>query len=307
MPPTYLELHQSGELRRRVEEGRRMLRACHLCPRRCGVDRTRGEKGFCRSGLLPMVASYNVHHGEEPPVSGTRGSGTIFFTHCNLHCLFCQNYPISQLGVGREKTIEEVGEMMLDLQSRGCHNINFVTPTHFVPQMVEALGYAADRGFHLPLVYNTNGYDGLETLALLEGIIDIYLPDMKYADESNARRYSQAPDYPAVNAKAVQEMYRQVGKAKYAPEGVLEKGMVIRHLILPHGLAGTEFMAKFVAEKFSGECLISLMTQFFPAYRAEEVPELRRRVKRREFEEALEILDRYHLQMGWLQEVPESL
>ncbi|MCX5906578.1 MAG: radical SAM protein [Deltaproteobacteria bacterium] len=303
MPPAYVNLWKSGGLRRRVQEGKAVLKSCRLCPRQCGVDRTRGERGFCRSGVLPMVASANVHFGEEPPISGTRGSGTIFFSNCNLHCLFCQNYPISQLGVGQEKNVEDLGRMMIDLQSRGCHNINFVTPTHFVPQIIEALALAVEEGFRLPLVYNTNGYDGRETLRLLEGIIDIYLPDMKYADEEKARNYSQAPHYPEVNAAAVREMYRQVGAARYAPDGVMERGLIIRHLILPNGLAGTEKMAQFIAENFSGQCAISLMTQFFPAYRAKGFPELKRRLYRREFKEALKILDRYHLQRGWLQEI----
>jgi putative pyruvate formate lyase activating enzyme len=253
--------------------------------------------------LFPIVSSYNVHHGEEPPISGARGSGTIFLTHCNLHCVFCQNYPISQLGVGREKSVEALGQMMLDLQERGCHNINWVTPTHFVPQILDALFFAVERGFRLPLVYNTNGYDSPETLELLEGIVDIYLPDMKYADEGTARVCSQAPNYPAVNASAIQEMYRQVGRGKYAGDGTMERGLIIRHLLLPNGLAGTESMARFVAETLSGQCPVSLMTQYFPAYRAKGFPKLRRRLSRQEFDEALEILDRYRLSGGWMQEM----
>ncbi len=303
MSPSYLELWATGELQERARRAGQILKACRLCPRRCGVDRTRGERGFCRSGWLPMVSSYNVHHGEEPPISGDRGSGTIFLTHCNLHCVFCQNYPISQLGVGREKRPEVLAQMMLDLQKRGCHNVNWVTPTHFVPQILDALCLAVERGFRLPLVYNTNGYDSLETLELLEGIVDIYLPDMKYADEATARAYSQAPNYPAVNAAVIREMYRQVGKEKYAQDGIMQRGLIIRHLLLPNGLAGTESMARFVAETLSGQCSVSLMTQYFPAHRAKDFPELRRRLYRREFEEALEILDRYGLVGGWRQEM----
>ena len=258
MSPSYLDLWATGELRERAQRAGQILKACQLCPRRCGVNRTRGERGFCRSGLFPIVSSYNVHHGEEPPISGARGSGTIFLTHCNLHCVFCQNYPISQLGVGREKSVEALGQMMLDLQERGCHNINWVTPTHFVPQILDALFFAVERGFRLPLVYNTNGYDSPETLELLEGIVDIYLPDMKYADERTARVCSQAPNYPAVNASAIQEMYRQVGRGKYAGDGTMERGLIIRHLLLPNGLAGTESMARFVAETLSGQCPVSL-------------------------------------------------
>lgn len=303
MSPSYLDLWATGELRERAQRAGQILKACQLCPRRCGVNRTRGERGFCRSGLFPVVSSYNVHHGEEPPISGARGSGTIFLTHCNLHCVFCQNYPISQLGVGREKSVEALGQMMLDLQERGCHNINWVTPTHFVPQILDALFFAVERGFRLPLVYNTNGYDSPETLELLEGIVDIYLPDMKYADEGTARVCSQAPNYPAVNASAIQEMYRQVGRGKYAGDGTMERGLIIRHLLLPNGLAGTESMARFVAETLSGQCPVSLMTQYFPAYRAKGFPKLRRRLSRQEFDEALEILDRYRLSGGWMQEM----
>jgi len=301
--PSYLDLWATGELRERAQRAGQILKACQLCPRRCGVNRTRGERGFSRSGLFPIVSSYNVHHGEEPPISGARGSGTIFLTHCNLHCVFCQNYPISQLGVGREKSVEALGQMMLDLQERGCHNINWVTPTHFVPQILDALFFAVERGFRLPLVYNTNGYDSPETLELLEGIVDIYLPDMKYADEGTARVCSQAPNYPAVNASAIQEMYRQVGRGKYAGDGTMERGLIIRHLLLPNGLAGTESMARFVAETLSGQCPVSLMTQYFPAYRAKGFPKLRRRLSRQEFDEALEILDRYRLSGGWMQEM----
>ena len=250
-----------------------------------------------------MVSSHTVHRGEEPPISGPSGSGTIFFAHCNLHCVFCQNYPISQLGVGREVSAEALGRMMLDLQNRGCHNINLVTPTHFIPQILEALSWAVEEGFHLPLVYNTNGYDSLEALRLLQGIVDIYLPDMKYADADVAQAYSQAPAYPAVNSAAIGEMYRQVGEERYAPDGTMERGLIIRHLLLPNGLAGTEKIARFVAETLSPPCPISLMTQFFPAYRAKDYRQLRRRLYRREFEEALKILDRYGLQRGWVQQM----
>ncbi len=249
-----------------------------------------------------MVASYNVHYGEEPPISGVRGSGTIFLSHCNLRCVFCQNYPISQLGVGREQSIAELGRMMLSLQDRGCHNVNWVTPTHFVPQILEALCWAVERGFRLPIVYNTNGYDSRQTLDLLREIVDIYLPDMKYGDDATAQIYSQAPSYPAVNREAIREMHRQTGEEQYGPDGTLERGLIIRHLLLPNGLAGTEEIMRFIAEEFSGDCLISLMTQFFPAHRAREFPKIKRRLYRREFEEAREILSRYQLQQGWMQE-----
>ena len=252
-----------------------------------------------------MVSSYNVHRGEEPPISGTKGSGTVFLTHCNLHCVFCQNFPVSQMGVGRERSGESLGKMMLDLQNRGCHNINWVTPTHFVPQILEALCFAVERGFRLPLVYNTNGYDSLETLTLLDGVVDIYLPDMKYTDEKAGRTYSQAPAYPMVNQAGILEMYRQVGKGIYDENGMMKRGLIIRHLLLPNGLAGTEKVARFLAEKLSGQCSLSLMTQFFPAYQAKNFPLLKRRLYAREFEEALKILDHYQLQLGWMQK-PEK-
>ena len=306
MASRYVELWASGELRARAEKAAEVLRNCTLCPRRCGVDRTRGQMGFCRSGRLPVVASYNRHLGEEPPISGVRGSGTIFLSHCNLHCVFCQNYPISQLGVGRERSSEELAGMMLDLQKRGCHNINWVTPTHFVPQIIAALCLAADAGLRIPMVYNTNGYDSVETLQLLDGVVDVYLPDMKYADEETARAYSQAPGYPAVNARAIMEMYRQVGEGLLTVDGMMERGMIIRHLLLPNGLAGTEKVARFIAEKVPGRCSISLMTQFFPAYRARGFPQLKRRLYRREFAEALRALDRVGLDLGWLQEVAKN-
>ena len=306
MPPSYLKLWTTGELEERVRVARQVLKACRLCPRECGVDRTRGEKGFCQAGLRPMISSYNIHRGEEPPISGSRGSGTIFLTHCNLHCVFCQNFPISQRGVGREGSAESLGRMMLSLQKRGCHNINWVTPTHFVPQILEALCWAIERGFRLPLVYNTNGYDHLETLRLLEGVVDVYLPDMKYSDEKIGRTYSQAPAYPAVNRAAVKEMFRQVGRGVYDEGGMMKKGLIIRHLLLPGGLAGTENVVRFLAENFSGMCSLSLMTQFFPAYRAKSFPELERRLYAREFQAALKILDHYHIQAGWMQEPGEN-
>ncbi len=302
MFPSYLRLWETGELRGRADKAREVLKSCRLCPRSCAVDRTAGEEGFCRSGLLPVVASYNAHFGEEPPISGTRGSGTVFLGGCNLRCVFCQNYPISQLEVGREKSIAELGAILLRLQERGCHNANWVTPTHFVPQILDALCWAVERGFRLPLVYNTNGYDALETLGLLDGIVDIYLPDMKYADEETAKLYSQAPSYPAANRAAVREMFRQTGEERYGADGTLERGTIIRHLVLPNGLAGTEETARFLAEAFAGKCAVSLMTQFFPAHRAREFRPLRRRLYRREFQEALDILDRYELHLGWMQE-----
>lgn len=306
MPPSYLKLWTTGELQERVRVARQVLKACRLCPRECGVDRTQGEKGFCQAGLRPMISSYNIHRGEEPPVSGSRGSGTIFLTHCNLHCVFCQNFPISQRGVGREGSAESLGRMMLSLQKRGCHNINWVTPTHFVPQILEALCWAIERGFRLPLVYNTNGFDHLETLRLLDGVVDIYLPDMKYSDEKIARTYSQAPAYPAVNQAAVKEMFRQVGRGVYDEDGMMMRGLIIRHLLLPGGLAGTESVVRFLAENFSGMCSLSLMTQFFPAYQAKNFPELNRRLYAREFQTALKILDHYHIQAGWVQEPREN-
>jgi putative pyruvate formate lyase activating enzyme len=301
--PSYLELHARGELARRVEQAHALLAACTLCPRRCGVNRLDGEAGFCRAGAGPVVASWNIHRQEEPPITGRRGSGTIFFTHCTAKCLFCQNYPISQLGVGRSVSVGRLAEMMLELQKWGCHNINFVTPTHFVPQILAALERAIGGGLRLPLVYNSSGYETVEVLRLLDGVVDIYLPDAKYADDETARRLSRFPAYVQANRLALKEMFRQVGEELILDEeGLARRGMIIRHLVLPGGLAGTAEILRWIAAELSPRLHVSVMAQYFPAHRAVGHPLLGRRITAGEYEAALEALDAAGLRNGWVQE-----
>jgi putative pyruvate formate lyase activating enzyme len=236
-------LLSKNELAERIEASYKLLESCRVCPRECGVNRLEDNKsGFCKSGLNPVISSVSPHHGEEPPLSGTRGSGTIFFTNCNLRCVYCQNYPISQMGNGAERTPGELACQMLYLQEQGCHNLNLVTPTHFMPQILRALGIARERGFTLPIVYNTSGYESLEALRLLDGIVDIYLPDMRYSDDTIALKYSIAPHYPEINRAAIKEMYRQVGNLVLDEMGIARQGLIIRHLILPDGISTQRIM-----------------------------------------------------------------
>lgn len=301
--PSYVAALASGALHERVVTARARLAACDLCPRVCGVDRLAGEQGYCRAGAVAQVASHNAHHWEEPPISGTGGSGTIFFSHCTAHCLFCQNYPISQLGVGNEASDDALALMMLGLQRHGCHNINLVTPTHYVPQILAALAIAAGRGLRIPLVYNTSGYDRVETLRLLDGVVDIYLPDSKYADDGAARRLSGYVDYVGNNRAALLEMRRQVGAPLQRDErGIAVRGMVIRHLVLPHGLAQTGAVLRWIADNLGRDAYVSLMSQYFPAHKAVGDPELGRRVSPGEYAEALQAFEEAGLQNGWEQE-----
>ncbi len=291
------------ELHSRIETAYQLLESCRVCPRECGVNRLKNDRlGFCRSGLNPVISSVSPHHGEEPPLSGKRGSGTIFFTNCNLRCVYCQNYPISQMGHGAERTPGELACQMLYLQEQGCHNLNLVTPTHFMPQILKALGIAKERGFSLPIVYNTGGYESVEALQLLEGIVDIYLPDMRYSDDGTARRLSVAPHYPEINRPAVKEMFRQVGNLVLDENGVAKRGIIIRHLVLPHGLSGTEGVMRFLSEEISKDVFISLMSQYFPAYKAPETKDLSRRITAEEYEDARRIMEKYGLENGWTQE-----
>ena len=300
--PSYLNLLEAGELRRRVEAAREMLRECHVCPRRCGTNRLEGKVGFCLTPDVASVASYNDHHGEEPCISGTRGSGVIFFTSCNLRCVFCQNYPISHLQVGQPATHERLAEMMLELQARGVHNINFVTPSHVVPQILEGLLLAAERGLHIPLVYNTSGYDSLESLRLLDGIVDIYLPDAKYGSNENSLEYSKVSGYVEANQMALKEMWRQVGPVELDDAGRARRGMILRHLVLPNGIAGTRDVLGFVAREISPDVTISLMNQYFPANRAHSLPALSRRLTTEEYEAAVNYLLEFGLEKGYVQE-----
>jgi putative pyruvate formate lyase activating enzyme len=290
--PGYVELHRQGELRRRAEQAWQGLAHCHTCAWQCEVDRLAGELGQCRTGRLARVSSYFPHFGEEDCLRGRRGSGTIFFAHCNLHCQFCQNYDISQLGHGQDVVPEQIAVMMLALEAEGCHNINFVSPSHVVPQILVALVLAAEAGLQLPLVYNTGGYDSPETLRLLDGVVDIYMPDMKYADADIALRYSKVPNYPAINQAAVREMHRQVGDLVLDEQGIAQRGLLVRLLVLPNGLAGTAEIARFLAEQVSAASYINVMGQYRPAYRAARYPEIDRPASRQEVADAVrQVLD----------------
>ncbi len=304
--PGYLSLHRSGELAARARSARAALSMCTLCPRACGVNRLNGGCGVCNVGADPVVASWNVHPWEEPPISGTRGSGTIFFSGCTGKCRFCQNYPISQYGYGNRVTCERLGEMMLELQGRGCHNINFVTPTHFVPQILAATDCAAGRGLRVPLVYNSSGYETVETLRLLDGVIDIWLPDAKYTDDAVARRISGFPGYVAHNRAALREIFRQVGDRLILDEGgIVRRGMIIRHLVLPDGLADTSGVMRWIAAELSPRVQVSVMDQYFPAYKAVGDPVLGRKITGEEYEAALDAFESAGLENGWMQEHDE--
>jgi putative pyruvate formate lyase activating enzyme len=288
MKPGYLALLESGELRHRAELLKKRLDTCRLCPRACGARRLEGERGECGAGLLVRIASCAPHFGEEPPLVGCRGSGTIFFAFCSLKCRFCQNWTISQHGEGREVEPEVLARAMLELQELGCHNVNLVTPSHYVPQIVEALVAAAEEGLEIPLVYNTSGYDSVETLRLLDGIVDIYMPDLKYADPAVSLRLSRVADYPERAREALREMHRQVGELVVDERGIAKRGMIVRHLVLPEGLAGTEEAMRFVARELSPRHYVNLMDQYRPAYRADGIPELARRITAAEWNRAVE-------------------
>jgi len=299
--PAYLNLAEE-EFDRRIEKAYKLLSPCQVCPRNCKVNRRKGERGFCRSSEEVMVSSYNAHFGEEPPLSGRFGSGTIFFTHCNLRCVYCQNYPISQLGNGNPVSLEDLAQIMLTLQKRKCHNINLVTPTHLVPQIIRSLKLARQMGLNIPIVYNTSGYEAVETLKLLDGIVDIYLPDARYADNEIAIKYSAAPHYFEIMREALKEMYRQVGELTIGAEGVARSGLIVRHLVLPEGLSGTRKIMRFIAREISPHTYISLMSQYFPAYQADRFPPLSRKINKREYKEALQAFEEEGLENGWFQE-----
>ena len=292
----YQQLYESGELRARVEKARAILESCEICPHHCRVNRLAGEVGRCHTPALAIVSSCGPHFGEEAPLVGRYGSGTIFFTWCNLRCVFCQNYTISQLGEGEEVTKEELAGMMLHLQARGCHNINLVSPTHVVPQILEALEIAVAKGLSIPLVYNSGGYDSLETLKLLDGIVDIYMPDMKYSDEGIAEEYSGIKDYPRVNRAAVKEMHRQVGDLKIDEQGIASRGLLVRHLVLPNRLAGTYEVVGFLAEEVSKNTYLNVMAQYRPCNKASQFPLLSRPITRQEYMEAVEMAVRQGLE-----------
>jgi putative pyruvate formate lyase activating enzyme len=305
--PSYFTLYHSGELARRIDRATTLLAACELCPHRCRVDRLRDETGVCRMGHLPRVSSWTLHPWEEPPISGTRGSGTIFFSGCTGRCLFCQNYPISQLCQGRTITVERLAGMMLELQRKGAHNINFVTPTHFMPQILAALPYAIHAGFRLPLVYNTSGYERSSILRLLEGIVDIWLPDAKYADDATARKLSGFENYVEFNRRALCEIYRQVGDTLVLDDnGIAVRGLIVRHMVLPGNLSGTPDVLRWIADRLSPRVHVSLMDQYFPAHRALDHPLLGRKITQVEYEAALEAFEAAGLEKGWCQTASEE-
>jgi putative pyruvate formate lyase activating enzyme len=297
MYPSYLK---EKSLHRSSEKLNSMLSSCTVCPFKCGINRYKEKSGRCRSGYIPKISSCNIHHGEEPPISGSRGSGTIFLTGCPLRCSFCQNYPISQLRNGKEISIEELSSHIINLQDRGAHNINFVSPTHFVPQLVEALILAVKKGLKIPIVYNTGGYDDIEVLKCLDGIVDIYLPDMKYSDNARAKEYSNAPGYVEINQAAVEEMYRQVGELRTDEDDVAVRGIIIRHLVLPGNIPNTEKVLERIA-RISTSIHVSLMSQYFPAYKAVKMDDLNRKLNEDEYQEASNILEDLGLVNGWMQ------
>lgn len=287
--PAYLEIYHSGELKRRIEKANLILEECVLCPRQCKKNRNADEKGTCRTGRLPVVSSYGSHFGEESPLVGKYGSGTIFLTNCNLLCVFCQNWEVSHLGEGYEVSFEQLAQIMLYLQASKCHNINFVTPTHVVPQILESLAIAIEGGLSIPLVYNTGGYDSLETIRLLDGIFDIYMPDFKYWDENVALRLSKAPGYPETARRALKEMHAQVGDLVCDAEGIAQRGLLVRHLVLPEGLAGTRNIMRFIAREISANTYVNIMDQYHPCGDAYKYPPLGRQITSDEYKDAIEM------------------
>ncbi len=286
--PAYIQTFENGALSEKIKKARRLLSPCSLCPRKCRVDRLGGETGVCNTATQAWVSSYNPHFGEESPLVGTHGSGTIFFTHCNLMCLFCQNFDISHQGHGQEVSDEQLAAIMLALQQQGCHNINFVTPSHVVPQILTALDIAIQQGLEVPLVYNSGGYDRPETLKLLEGVFDIYMPDFKFWNREIAENACQAGDYADVACKALKEMHRQVGDLITDDAGVARQGLIIRHLVLPGGVAGTRHIMRFIAREISTRSYVNIMAQYRPCGRAAEIKELNTFLSPADYQNALQ-------------------
>jgi putative pyruvate formate lyase activating enzyme len=292
MEPVYLRAYQTTMLQERIEQALAILWCCTLCPRECRVNRLADERGFCQTGRYALISSYAPHFGEEDPLVGSGGSGTIFFTYCSLGCVFCQNYDISHRGAGAEVGASSLAAIMIRLQEQGVHNINLVTPSHVVAQILEALPLAIEAGLRLPLVYNSSGYEAVETLALLDGIIDIYMPDLKFAASDSARRYCNAPDYPERARAAITEMHRQVGALVINEQGIAERGVLVRHLVMPEGTAGTYELMKFLAENVSPDTYVNIMNQYRPCGDAEKFPEICRAVTAAEYQQALEAAHR---------------
>ena len=289
MFPSYIETYKSGELEKRIKIAYNILKSCTICPLNCKVNRLKRQLGTCKTGELPIVSDYMPHFGEEAPLVGESGSGAIFFSYCNLRCVFCQTYEISHLGHGRPVSIKELAGIMITLQKEGCHNINLITPSHVVPQIMAALALAIEDGLNIPLVYNTGGYDSIDTLRLLEGVIDIYMPDFKYWDEKIAERFSKVKDYPRVVKAAIKEMHRQVGDLILDERGIAKRGLLVRHLVLPDGLAGTRDVLRFLAKEVSPHTYVNIMGHYRPCGEAQKYPPLNRRIKKIEYEEAIRI------------------
>jgi putative pyruvate formate lyase activating enzyme len=300
--PGYTRLVKNGELQRRARAARDSLASCTLCPRRCRVDRTAGELGYCKAGETARVYRHMVHHGEEPPISCGRGSGAIFWSHCTMACCYCQNYRMSCRGDGTDRSIDEVAQMIMSLEEAGCHNINMVSPTHFTPHILDALLVAAERGASLPIVWNTSGYESQETLNLLDGVVDIYLCDIRYGAPEPALAYSDAADYVEVNRAALIEMTRQVGELELNEEGAAVRGLIVRHLVLPNNVAGTAEALRFVSDELGSGTHVSLMAQYYPTHLAGNYPELARRITREEWREARQVLSECGLENGWIQQ-----
>jgi len=311
LEPGYIALYRSGELERRAESLEARLNSCDICPRECGVNRRENEPGFCHSAHLHIVSAVCTHHGEEPAISGSRGSGTVFFGNCNMRCVYCQNHQISQdweRQQSREMDCRTLAERMLYLQDElGCHNINFVSPSHFVPQLVRTVLEAVPMGLRLPLVYNTSSYDSIESLRELDGIISIYLADLRYASNKWGRKFSQAPDYVERARAAIKEMYRQVGELVMDDEGIAQRGLIVRHLILPNRLANSEESLTWLVGELSPKVTVSIMSQYFPAHRASRIPLLSRTISLSEYSEVTRLLDRLEIENGWLQEMDASV
>ena len=281
------------------------LEKCELCPHKCKVNRTNGNLGKCKSSDKVKIALVSVHNYEEPCISGKNGSGTIFFSNCNMNCVFCQNYEISQEGLGKEISIQRLAEVFIEQQKRKVNNINLVTPTSYVIQIVEAIKIAKKNGLKIPIVYNTNGYENVETIKLLDGYIDIYLPDLKYSNNNIAKKYSKVDNYFEIATNAIKEMYRQVGKAKFNDKGIMQKGMIIRHLVLPNNIENSKNVLKWIEEKMPKDILVSIMAQYFPTYKSKKIDDINRKLNKKEYEEIEKYLYKLNLENGYIQELGE--
>ena len=281
-----------------------MLEKCKICPHNCGINRLDGQLGRCKSKDTVKIALYSIHDFEEPCISGKKGSGTVFFSNCNMNCVFCQNYEISQQGKGKEITIQELAEIFIKQQEKDVENINLVTPTSYVPQIIEAIKIAREKGLKIPIVYNTNGYEKVETLKMLEGYIDIYLPDLKYSDNLLAKRLSKVDNYFEIVTNAIKEMHRQVGVAKFDENGIMKKGMIIRHLVIPNHILNSRRVLKWINDNMN-DVYVSVMAQYFPTYKAKEIDDINRKLTKEEYEEIEKYLYRLNLENGYIQELGE--